>query len=377
MSLDKKLLKDKQDKIAQGLFRKVSLLPNTNDFYNFSSNDYLSLTRDLKVNGFYKDGYNKYATGSTGSIVISGYTSAHADLENYLSSMFNVDSCVLYSSGYLANLSVVSLLAKLKATILIDKSVHASIYDGIKLNNISYDRYLHNNLDSLQKKLDCYSKHDLAVFTESVFSMSGQTADLAQINKLLKITNTALIVDEAHAFGVIGNQGLGAVVEAKLSQDDVPLRIIPLGKAGAGYGAVVLGKKLWIESLLQTRQSIYSTAVSPAVAYGLLRTMDYIRTLDDRRKKLQDLISYFRVLQSNSHLKWRDSKTHIQQLQLGCPHLATKICEELFNLGIICLPIREPTVTRMETGLRIILNYHHEAEHLDYLFSCLSKFNYD
>lgn len=371
MSVEQKLLEDKQNKISQGLFRKVSLLPDKNDFYNFSSNDYLSLTNDTKVNKFYQDGYIKYPTGSTGSIVISGYTPAHADLEKYLSSLFNVDACVLFSSGYMANLSVVSLLARHSVKLLIDKSVHASIYDGIKLNNIDYVRYLHNNLNSLQKKLNLYPPEDLVVFTESIFSMSGQISDLVAIKKILN--NIPLIVDEAHAFGVVGERGLGLVADSYLSQNDVPLRIIPLGKAGAGYGAVVLGKKLWIESLLQTRQSVYSTAVSPAVAYGLLRTIEHIQTLDNRRKKLQDLIAYFQTLQSASNLKWRNSQTHIQQLQLGCPHLATKVCEHLFRFGIICLPIREPTVTKAETGLRIILNYAHEKEHIDYLFETLNR----
>jgi len=372
MSLERKLLEDKQKKISQGLFRKVSLLPNTDGFYNFSSNDYLSLTDDKKVNKFYQDGYIKYPTGSTGSIVISGYTSAHADLEKQLSVMFNVDGCVLFSSGYMANLSVVSLLKNLSAKLLIDKSVHASIYDGIKLNNIEYERYLHNDLDNLQKKINICQKSDLVVLTESIFSMSGQVSDLLSIKKIIQ--DTPLIVDEAHAFGVIGEKGLGSVAEAGLNQEDVPLRIIPLGKAGAGYGAVVLGKKLWIDALLQTRQAVYSTSVSPAIAYSLLRTIEYIQLLDDRRKKLSNLISYFHDLQKYSNLKWRDAKTHMQQLQLGCPHLATKVHEHLFKLGIICLPIREPTVTRIETGLRIILNYSHETEHLDCLFASLNKF---
>ncbi len=372
-NFDKKLAEDKQNRIEKGLFRKLTLLPTADNLCNFSSNDYLSLTNDPIVNGFYQDGYRKYPTGSTGSIVISGYTKAHLDLEKYLSSILNVDSCLLFSSGYIANISVMSFLAKHDANLLIDKGVHASIYDGIKLNGINYDRYLHNNLESLQKKLGNFTDGNLAVVTESIFSMSGQIADLVGIRQIINNKNAFLIVDEAHAFGVIGEYGLGAVAKSGLSQDDVPLRIIPLGKAGAGYGAVVVGKKLWIESLLQTRQAVYSTAVSPAVAYGLLRSIEYIQSLDNRRKKLQDLIAYFKNLQRSSNLKWRSSNTHIQQLQLGCPYLATKIAAGLLDLGIICMPIREPTVSKPETGLRVILNYQHNEKQLDYLFSCLTK----
>lgn len=377
MNLEKKILQTKLDKISQGLHRKTTIFPKNSGFYNFSSNDYLGLTTDKKISSFYQDGYNKYPSGSTGSIVVSGYTNAHADLNKYISEVFNVDSCLLYSSGYLANLSVVSMLANIQATLIIDKSVHASIYDGIKLNNIKYDRYLHNNLTSLANKIYNSSTDDLAVITESIFSMSGQIADLSAIHKILRLKKASLIVDEAHAFGVIGRNGLGAVEHNGLTQEEVPLRIMPLGKACGGYGAIVLGKSIWIESLLQTRQAVYSTAVSPAVTHGLMCTIDYITKLDDRRKKLQNLIAYFKSLQSKSNLKWRNSESHIQQLQLGCPHLATKYYQGLLDLGIVCLPMREPTVTRQETGLRVNLNYTHEAEHLEYLFSCLSKLNGD
>lgn len=368
-----KLNQAKLAKQANGLFRTRTLLKNDAK-YNFSSNDYLSLTNDPKVKAFYQNAFANYPTGSTGSVVISGYSNAQAQLESKLADALEVDACMLFSSGYAANLAVVSLLAENAAQLVIDKSVHASIYDGIKLSGAKYTRYLHNDLQSLQSKVQNFSADiDLAVITESIFSMSGQIADLAQIKQVIVPYNTNLIVDEAHAFGVVGARGLGAVAAAGLTQEDVPLRIIPLGKAGAGFGALVAGSGIWIESLLQMRSAVYSTAVSPAFAYGLLETIEYIQSLDTRRAKLQSLISYFKTLIAKSGLMWRDSASHIQQLQLGCPYKACALADGLCENGIICMPIREPTVRRHETGLRVILNYQHELEDLDYLFACLQK----
>ena len=373
-NLTNKLTQAKLLKQAKGLFRTRTLLQADIAKYNFSSNDYLSLTNDPKVKVFYQHAFAKYPTGSTGSVVISGYSSAQAELENKLAEALEVDACMLFSSGYAANLAVVSLLAESAAQLVIDKSVHASIYDGIRLSGAKYTRYLHNDLASLQSKLQNFTKNeDLAVITESIFSMSGQIADLAKIQQIIAPFNADLIVDEAHAFGVVGERGLGAVAAAGLTQEDVPLRIIPLGKAGAGFGALVAGSGIWIESLLQMRSAVYSTAVSPAFAYGLLQTIEYIQSLDARRAKLQTLISYFKTLIASSGLTWCASDSHIQQLQLGCPYKACALADGLREKGIICMPIREPTVRRHETGLRVILNYQHEVEDLDYLFACLQK----
>jgi len=181
-----------------------------------------------------------------------------------------------------------------------------------------------------------------------------------------------LIVDESHAFGILGPQGLGAVAQHQLTQEDVPLRIIPLGKAYAACGAIVAGSRVWIDALLQAaRPAIYSTAISPAFAHGLLATLDIVRAADQRRAKLQNLINYFRQAVINAPLKWRDSSSPIQQLQLGCPHRALAYAQILRQQSINCLPIRQPTVSKHESGLRIVLNYNHQPEDIDKLFRCL------
>lgn len=352
-----------------GLYRARQLSDPT--LLNFSSNDYLSLTRDPFIKKAYKAGFERFSAGSGGSMLVSGFHPMHQALEHAFADALTVDACLVFSSGFAANLSVMQLLSSLGAHVLIDKAIHASIYDGLALNKTNYTRFLHNDMAHLSAKLSqCPS--NTVILTESIFSMSGQIAPLASIVKLTKPYGFELMVDEAHAFGVLGVEGLGGVAAQGLTQIDVPLRMIPLGKAFGAFGAIVAGQGLWIEALLQAaRAYIYSTAISPAMAYGLLETLNRVRLADERRDKLMALVAYFRDCIAVSPYQWRDSHSPIQQLQLGCPHQAQVLANFLRQQGIVCLPMRQPTVSVKETGLRVILNYHHTVEDIDRLFGCL------
>jgi 8-amino-7-oxononanoate synthase len=355
----------------EGLYRQRILGDDSK--INFSSNDYLSLTEDQRVKLAFQRGFAKYPAGSGGSMVICGYHPIHKELEQVFSQALDADDALLFSSGYAANLGVISLLAKFAAHLFIDKTAHASLYDGLRLTDANYSRFLHNDLQNLAGKLQSHP-HNPVVITESVFSMSGQATNLHELMRLCTAYEVDCIVDEAHAFGVFGPQGLGAVVQYGLTQKEIPLRIIPFGKAFAAQGAIVVGRKEWLDMLLQTaRSQIYSTALSPAFAHGLLETFSIIREADDRRQKLYQLIAYFQQACNNSPLSWRNSQTPIQQLQLGCPHKALAYATFLRNRGIFCQAIRAPTVNKKETGLRVILNYRHEPEHLDHLFAQLHQ----
>lgn len=357
--------------IKQGLHRHRQI--SAEGMLNFSSNDYLSLASDPNIKKAYQRGFERYACGSGGASLVCGYHNAHQSLEKAFTEALKVDDCVLFSSGYAANLSVIYLLATFNSHILLDKGIHASIYDGLNVTGVQYSRYLHNNLADLATKLQKLPKNTV-VMTESIFSMSGQCAPLAEISRLGQQFQHELFVDEAHAFGLRGHQGLGAVVEHQLTQNEVPLRVIPLGKAYAASGAIVAGQKDWIDALLQSaRPYIYSTALSPAIAYGLLETLDIIRAADDRRAKLVDLIAYFRGAIAGSPLQWRDSSSAIQQLQLNCPHRALDYAKKLRERSINCIAMRQPTVSKQETGLRILLNYHHQEEQIDHLLECLHQ----
>ncbi|WP_269570255.1 aminotransferase class I/II-fold pyridoxal phosphate-dependent enzyme [Legionella tunisiensis] len=150
-------------------------------------------------------------------MVVCGYHPVHRELEKAFALALGVDDALLFSSGYTANLGVIALLAHFQGDLLIDKAAHASFYDGLKLTKAKYSRFLHNDLDSLATKLQQITSNPV-VITESVFSMSGQITCLAELAHLCARYKAELIVDEAHAFGVLGPQGLGAVAQHELSQ---------------------------------------------------------------------------------------------------------------------------------------------------------------
>lgn len=345
------------------LYREPNVI--CNGLLNFSSNDYLSLRNNPELQEAFIEGFRRYPIGSGSSRVVCGFHEIHQQLEEEIARQLKVDAALLFVSGYSAILSLLNLLANLGAKLYIDKQVHASVYDGIKLAGLPYERYLHTNYEDLTRKLT--SPHAV-VLSESVFSMTGQIADLNALAQVCASANAALIVDEAHAFGVMGPQGLGQVAEHALSMDQVPLRIIGFGKALGCQGAVIAGEKNWIDALFQTgRSHIYSTALSPAFSYGLLGGVKLLRHAEVQRIKLKQLIYYFQQKIKQSALKWRSSDSPIQQLQLGCPKKALAYATHLREKGIVCLAMREPTVSRKETGLRVVLNAHHEPEDINQL----------
>ncbi|WP_058535066.1 aminotransferase class I/II-fold pyridoxal phosphate-dependent enzyme [Legionella saoudiensis] len=372
MSLNEKIINYTHQLKEQGLLRQRTVLKSENSsLVHFDSNDYLSLTLDKRISAAYQQGYSCYPSGSGASMLLSGYHENHRAVEQTFAKLLAVDECILFSSGYAANLAITALLGRLRAHCFIDKELHASAYDGLALAQVDFTRYFHNDLADLARKLPKHPTNS-ALLTEGIFSMSGQIAPLSSISALCVENQTELLIDEAHSFGVIGEQGKGAVVYHKLTQDQVPLRVIPFGKAFAAQGAIIAGTHTWISALLQAGRSlIYSTAISPALSYGLLTTLDVVVAADERRLKLMQLIGLFRELIQASPFDWADSLTPIQQLRLGCPHLALHYSQELKKQGISCLAIRQPTVGKKATGLRVILNYEHTPEQIKILFSKL------
>lgn len=374
MTLNHKI-REFTDKLeSKGLLRsRVITVPDDDGTTHFDSNDYLSLTLDKRITSAYQHGYKLYPSGSGGSMLLNGYHANHQAVERAFAELLAVDECILFSSGYAANLALTALINKINAHCIIDKGVHASIYDGLGIAQVDFTRYLHNDMNDLQNKLRSISSESV-LLSEGIFSMSGQIAPLKDISDLCIATNTALLIDEAHSFGIMGTYGAGAVQHFGLTQHSVPLRMVPFGKAFASQGAIVAGDKEWIHALLQAGRSvIYSTAISPALSYGLLKTLDIVSEADDRRLKLSQLIDYFREHLKNSPLQWSNSFTPIQQLQLGCPHLALYYARELKKGGVSCSPIRAPTVNKKATGLRIILNFNHQPEQINNLFNEIHK----
>ena len=338
---------------SQGLYRaRVLSSVQQGDELNFCSNDYLSLSQHPALKSAYQEGFLRYPCGSSGSALLSGYHEVHRNLEQQVATTLGVDDALIFSSGYAANLAVVGLLASLGVHLILDKAMHASVYDGLTLSQASYSRYRHGDLAHLEQQLKRVPQPAM-VMTEGLFSMSGQFAALDAIIALCRRYDA-------------------------LSQDDVPLRLLTFGKALAGQGAIIAGERTWIDALVQhARSYIYSTALSPALAYGMMTAFELVQGACDERERLKILIRYFQQLQQEASVprmnQWRSSNSPIQQLQLGCPHRAKQLAEHLRMQGIFCQAIRQPTVTLQETGLRIVLNASHTQADLNTLLQTISQ----
>lgn len=358
-----------EERKRQGLYRSRHL-PLAHHL-NFSSNDYLSLRGDPRVKRAYQEGFARHDAGSGASMVVGGYQSIHHELEQRIATDLGVDKALLFSSGYAANLGIILMLASLDCHFLIDKAVHASIYDGLKLAQADFSRYRHNDYFDLQRRIANKPVRQV-LLSEGIFSMSGQQPDLQHLAQVCATQTTPCIIDESHAFGVMGPHGLGAVAHYGLTAEQVPLRMIAFGKAMGGQAAVVAGQSDWVDALYQSARSwIYSTAISPALTYGLLASYELLHDADEARHKLHGLIRYFQEAVAQSPLSWRHSDTAIQQLRLACPHKALAAEAMLREQGVLCQAMRQPTVLRMDTGLRVVLNAHHTTENIDHLFTLL------
>ncbi|MCX7114903.1 MAG: aminotransferase class I/II-fold pyridoxal phosphate-dependent enzyme [Gammaproteobacteria bacterium] len=334
----------------KGLYRERQLRQAELDF---SSNDYLALSNDLRLKPIFQQAFADYPLGSGGSTVICGYHAAHRQVEAAFCDALEVESAMLFNSGYVANLAIMALLAQLGHCVIMDKSSHASFYDGLKLSGGKLIRYPHQRYDLFEQH---WSKASEPLWvTESVFSMGGHLTPFDTLAPM-----TPMIVDEAHAFGLYGHEGLGRVQACGLTQCEVPLRVIPLGKACGAQGAVVAGQAQWVNALLQVaRGAIYSTAMSPAYAAALPSVLQFVREADEQRGRLFENVAFFKLNVLHSPLSWLDSETPIQHLVLGNSAKAIGFAEQLGKQGLFCRAIRPPTVSLAHTGLRIVLHADH------------------
>lgn len=355
---------------------------------NFCSNDYLGLSQHPKVKAAASQALHEYGAGSGASHLVSGHSHYHHTLEQALAKATGRARAVLFSTGYMANLGVISALAGKAQHILCDKLNHASIIDACQLaeakNGVKqFYRYNHCDLTHLEQRLQKAPPQSLVV-TDGVFSMDGNSAPLAKMAALCKQYQAVLVVDDAHGFGCVGEYGAGSVQEAGLSADDVPVYMGTLGKALGGFGAFVAGSDALIEVLIQfARPYIYTTALPPAVAaanYQSLKLITHNKTLIT---KLNSNIAIFTALvaarcktalKTSAH--WQQvtllpSCTAIQPLVIGCEKTTLAVANYLMAAGFWVGAIRPPTVPKGTARLRITLSASHSASQIEALVAAL------
>ncbi len=348
----------------------VEMIVDGQPVLSFCSNDYLGLANHPDVISALQKGAATYGVGSGASHLITGHSTAHHELEEALAKWTGRERVLLFSSGYMANIGVISALCQRHDVILQDRLNHASLLDGARLAGAQLKRYAHNDSKALERRLAQYGS--ALVVSDGVFSMDGDVAPLSEIAALAIAHDSVLMVDDAHGFGVLGEQGRGVVDYFRLSNNEVPILIGTLGKSFGTFGAFVAGSDMFIETLIQKARSyIYTTAIPPAVAYATLTSLELLKHDDWRRDHLQMLIAYFRQTATAAGLPLSDSQTAIQPLIVGDSGQAITLSEALLKQGILVSAIRPPTVPVGTARLRVTLSAMHTKEHVTHLLNVL------
>ena len=338
---------------------------------NFSSNDYLGLANHPRVIESFKKAADRYGVGSGSAHLICGHSTSHCALEEELAEFTGRQKTLLFSSGYMANIGVISALLKKGDQIFEDRLNHASLIDGGLLSGAKFKRYLHNDLNDLQHKITQTHKRTLIV-TDGVFSMDGDLALLPELSLAAKNNNAWLMVDDAHGFGVLGENGGGIVEHYALTADDVPVLIGTLGKGFGTFGAFVAGSDALIETLIQKARSyVFTTALPAAIAEATRTSLNILMTENWRRDKLLQLLARFRKGAKQLGIQIMPSASAIQPILVGQSQKVVQISNELFERGFLVSGIRPPTVPKDQARLRITFSAQHEEQQIDQLLDAL------
>lgn len=343
------------------------------DCLNFSANDYLGLAADPRLAEAAREGLRDYGTGSGAAHLITGHSPAHHELEAVLAEFTGRARALLFSTGYMANIGIAQALAGRGDTVIEDKLNHASLLDGALTSRARLLRYQHADPAALAARLD-QARGRRLVMTDSVFSMDGDVAPMAELARVCRDGGGWLMADEAHGLGVLGPEGRGAVAEAGLDGDDVPILMGTLGKALGGFGAFVAGSETLIEYLIQhARSYVYTTATPPAMACAVTRALTICREEAWRREKLGELIEVFREACGEQGVTLMPSRTPIQPVWVGDSEDAVTLSEALLEAGFLVQAIRPPTVPSGSARLRVTLSAAHEADQVQALARAVAR----
>lgn len=342
---------------------------------NMSSNDYLGLAsnENLRQSFLQQYGDNFPSFTSSSSRLLTGNFPVYTDLEQLIAQRFQRESVLLFNSGYHANLGILPALTTTKSLILADKLVHASMIDGIRLSQCEFFRYRHNDYEHLKNLLEKNAgKFDRTfIVTESVFSMDGDVVDLNYLVQLKKqFPNTYLYVDEAHAIGVYGKNGLGIAERANVIAD-IDLLVGTFGKALASMGAYVVCDQILKECLInQMRPLIFSTALSPFNVAWTHFIFERLPQLSKERTHLEQLSAFLRQ-EVEHRTQIMPSQTCIVPYILGENEATLAKAKALQEQGYYCLPIRPPTVPKGTSRIRLSLTADMTMDEVKQFVACL------
>lgn len=352
------------------------LVVDGKSYLAFCSNDYLGLANHPAVIKNLQSAAERYGVGSGASHLVNGHSSEHHALEEELAAFCGRERALLFSTGYMANLGAITALVGQGDAVFEDRLNHASLLDAGLLSSARFQRFLHNDLDNLQTRLEKTEAARKLIVVDGVFSMDGDFAPLAQLAQLAQQHNAWLMVDDAHGFGCFGQRGGGTAEHFGLTQAQLPILMGTLGKAFGTFGAFIAGSEVLIETLIQfARPYIYTTAMPPAVAAATRTSLQLLQQESWRREHLQQLIAHFRRGAAEIGLQLLDSTSPIQPIILGDEARALAFSEELAARGFLVIAIRPPTVPVGSSRLRVTLSAAHSVAQVDALLNALTDIN--
>ncbi len=339
----------------------------------FCSNDYLGLANEDGIAGALQKGAEQWGVGAGAAHLVSGHFAAHEQLEWELAKFVHKPAALLFSTGYMANLGVVQALVGRGDTVFADKLNHASLNDAMLLSRADVQRYRHNDMAQLESQMQCATSGRKLIITDAVFSMDGDIAALPELLALCESYDAWLLVDDAHGFGVLGEQGSGSLAHSDLDSPRI-IYMATLGKAAGVFGAFVAAEQVVIDTLVNhARSYVYTTATPPALSVALSESLRLIKAGDDRRAHLQALIAQLRSGLSDLPWSLMPSATAIQPLLIGDNKQALALSEGLRARGIWVAAIRPPTVPEGTARLRITLSAAHTAADVSALIGALHE----
>ena len=352
---------------------------NNKEYLVFGTNNYLGLTHHPQVIKASMEA-NEYGTGSTGSRLTTGASFEARELENNISEFKNVESTLIFNTGYMTNLGVIYALTKENDVIFSDQLNHASIIDGTRISKAKVRVYKHKDTEDLERliKIEFEESNNAKnsnffIVSDGVFSMDGDIAPLPELVEIANKYNCTLIIDEAHATGVIGKTGKGTVEYYKDKTgidltESVDLQIGTLSKALASEGGFVCGKQVYIEYLInKSRPFIFSTALSPATIASANAALNLLKeNSEEYLNNLNSNTSLMRELLTNAGLNIVDGETPIIPIIIGPADLANQISKELEKEGILVSAIRPPSVPKDMSRLRLTVIATHTKEEIEY-----------
>jgi 8-amino-7-oxononanoate synthase len=380
LSLHAELADELAARETQGLRRKRRLLTTPQrarvsvdgrEYTAFCSNDYLGLAADSRLAAAAKAGIDRYGVGAGASHLILGHSSAHHELEAALAAFIRLPQALLFSTGYMANMGVVSALVGRGDAVFADRLNHASLNDAALVSRAAFKRYAHNDLAALERLLQTTPARRRLVIVDAVFSMDGDIAPVPALLELCARCDAYLLIDDAHGFGVLGPQGRGTLAHFGIASERV-IYMATLGKAAGVSGAFVAGGADLIESLVQNaRTYIYTTATPPLLSHALLASLQVIEQEDWRRVHLRELIGQLQGELAGGPWPLLPSDTPIQPLLVGGNAEALALSARLAAQGLLVPAIRPPTVPQGTARLRISLSADHDTADVTRLTAAL------